>query len=167
MVFVLSALINMRHLLAATMKKSNLVAFLIAIQVLGLASTAVAQTGFTPLNQSQIRSQMFGQMFTGEYFNGGQWAERFNPNMTSVYVEEGKAIHGHMEFKGSLLCFDYPYRPDLEGGCFEIWKRGANCFDCYSSQSVVSFNDRRFGRNWMARAWISDAPSTCKSELIG
>ena len=167
MVFVLSALINMRHLLAAMLKMSNIVVSLISIAVWLLPHPTFAQSDFTPLNQSQIRSDMFGQKFTGEYSNGGQWAERFNPNMTSVYVEDGKAIHGHMEFRGSILCFEYPYRPDLQGGCFEIWKRGANCFDFYSTESAVSFNDRRLGRNWMARAWISDVPSTCKSDLIG
>ena len=167
MVFVLSALINMRHLLAAKLKMSNIVVSLIAMSVWISPVSVFSQSNFTPLNQSQIRSDMFGQMFTGEYSNGAQWAERFNPNMTSIYVEDGKPIHGHMEFRGSLLCFEYPYRPDLEGGCFEIWKRGANCFDFYSSNSTVSFEDRRMARNWMARAWISDVPSTCKSDLIG
>ena len=167
MVFVLSALINMRHLLAATLKKSNLVVPLIAVCLIGGAVQAAAQLVLTPLNQSQIRSVMFGQMFTGEYSNGAQWAERLNPNMTSVYVEDGKAIHGHMEFRGSILCFEYPNQPNLNGGCFEIWQRGNNCFDFYGSQSTVSFEDRRLGRNWTARAWNADQPSTCKSELIG
>ena len=167
MVFVLSALINMRHLLAAMLKMSNIVVSLIAIALWAPPNPATAQSGFAPLNQVQIRNEMFGQMFTGEYSNGAQWAERFNPNMTSIYVEDGKAIHGHMEFKGPFLCFEYPYRPDLEGGCFEIWKRGSNCFDFYGSNSAVSFNDRRMARKWMARAWISYLPSTCKGDLIG
>lgn len=166
MVFVLSALINMRHLLAAMLKMSNIVVSLIFAMALGSSIQVWAQQALTPLNQSQIRSDMFGQMFTGEYSNGARWAERFNPNMTSVYVEDGISVHGHMEFKGSILCFDYPYRTDLTGGCFEIWKRGSNCFDFYGPQSNVSFEDRRLGRNWMARAWISDVPSTCKGDLI-
>lgn len=166
MVFVLSALINMRHLLAAMPKMSNIALMLVILLSITLVGTALAQFAPTPLSKSQIRNEMFGHLFTGEYSNGGRWAERLNGNLTSVYVEDGRPIHGHMDFQGSNLCFEYPNRTDLEGGCFEIWKRGQNCFDFYSTNSVASLEERRWGRAWMARAWISNQPSTCKSDLI-
>ena len=53
--------------------------------------------------------------------------------MISIYVEGGQPVHGHMDFQG----------PELEGGCFEIWKRGANCFDFYSTRSSASWYERR------------------------
>ena len=140
MVFVLSALINMRHLLAAKWKMSNIGLLAVLLVLLTSTPSVSAQHSLIPLTQSQIRSDMFGRMFTGEYSNGGRWAERLNPNMTSIYVEDGKSIHGHMEFRGSLLCFEYPHRPDLDGGCFEVWKRGNNCFDFYSTRSMPILN---------------------------
>ena len=166
MVFVLSALINMRHLLAATLKMSNIAVLLILCVLVVANSQVYAQLSLSPMTASQIRAEMFGQMFTGEYKSGARWAERFNPNMTSIYVEDGKPIHGHMQFEGFTLCFEYPYRSDLQGGCFEVWKRSDNCFDFYGTQDIASLDQRRWGRGWTARAWISDQPSTCKSDLI-
>ena len=74
MVFVLSALINMRHLLAATLKMSNIGLALILATLIGGVMPVAAQFAQSSLTRPEIRSEMFGQMFTGEYSNGGRWA---------------------------------------------------------------------------------------------
>ena len=162
----MTAMINMRGVLAAMLKMSNRSALLLVIISFGCLSSALAQFALTPLNATEIRSTLFGQLFTGEYPSGSQWAERFNTDGTSDYSENGMAIRGTMSLSGSKLCFTYPNTQTLNGGCFEIWKRGANCFDFYTPDGGATLDQRQFGRGWQARGWIADQPSTCLSEEI-
>ena len=166
MVFVLTALINMRGVLAAMTKKSNQTFIAVLLCWMAIAPAATAQLSLRPMSGSEISQILIGQLLTGEYPSGSQWAERFNSNETSDYSENGKARRGIMKLNGNILCFEYPEDPEQSGGCFEVWKRGANCFDFYSSSAAASLDQRRFGRAWDARGWISDQASTCRSEVI-
>ena len=183
MVLVLLAFVNMRHLLAAKCKKSNTVCF--TLWLIASAAATAAATSAAPqvaaqvvaqpvpsghaLTQQAIRNVLFDRNVTGEYPDGRQWAERFNANMTSTYVEQGQPMAGRMHFEGHVLCFTYPDAEDFSGGCFEVWQRGSNCFDFYGQGVGVdaSYLQKSRGQGWSARAWIVDRPSTCTSELIG
>ena len=121
------------------------------------------------MSATEIKQFVFGFTMSGEYASGQSWAERFNKDGTSSYSENGKPILGRMTLNGNILCFSYDENPTVSGGCFEVWKRGANCFDFYSTnadQPAASLDQRRFGRGWDARAWYADQKSTCLSEEI-
>lgn len=161
----------MPGVLAAIQKKSNRLLNVPALCfTAGLFSlfvqTAFSQVTLTPLVESQIRQNMLGKMFTGEYPDGTRWAERFNRNYTSNYSESGRLEQGVVTINGGVICFDYPKSPEQVGGCFEVWKRGPNCFDFYATGSDASMDQRRFGRGWSARGWDESRPSTCLSEEI-
>jgi len=166
-VFVLTTLNIMRRLLAAYRKMSNVRSLLLlCIGVVSFYSPSThAQIALAPLTGNEIQSALFGRLFTGEYPNGSQWAERFNPDFTTQYSEDGRVTKGTMSLNGNILCFTYADN-DQSGGCFEVWKRGPNCFDFYSPTSDASLDQRRFGRAWQARGWDADQPSTCLSEEI-
>ncbi len=167
MVFVLSALINMRHLLAVKRKKSNAAAILVISLFLTLPLSAKAQFSLLPLSQSEIQAALFDTKLVGEYSNGQRWSEFLNNDMTSIYIEDSYTMAGQIRFKGSVLCFTYPQSEDPLPHCFEIWQRGANCFDFYGADGSTTLMDTRLGRNWLARAWRADKTSTCQSDLIG
>ncbi len=118
-----------------------------------------------PLSGSEIQSQMFGRLLSGDYPNGERWAERFNYDGSSDYSENGNVRRGKMTLTGNVLCFSYDTEKD-SGGCFEIWKRSPNCFDFYGARSDASLDQRNFGKAWDARGWYSGQPSTCTSEQI-
>ncbi|NKB51571.1 MAG: hypothetical protein GKR97_05000 [Rhizobiaceae bacterium] len=132
-------------------------------------SNSLAQAQFTPgpLSPSEIQIQLLGHSLIGEYSSGARWSEQLHSNMTSTYVEDDSTMHGVMDFIGPVLCFTYSQSDDPNPHCFEIWKRGANCFDFYGIDDIAGLSDRRFGRGWLARAWKTDRASTCQSDLIG
>ncbi|MEP1207085.1 MAG: hypothetical protein ABJM29_09740 [Rhizobiaceae bacterium] len=119
-----------------------------------------------PLSQSEIRLQLFGKSLIGEYANGATWSENLSADLTSFYVEGEKQMVGEMHFNGSILCFTYRQSENPTPNCFEIWKRGVNCFDFYESDQTIPLMDRRVGRGWVARAWRSDQTSSCQSDLL-
>ncbi|MEL7230325.1 MAG: hypothetical protein AAGK38_10510 [Pseudomonadota bacterium] len=144
----------------------KMIAVLVAL--IGLVTMAEAQNPFEPLSASDIRASLFGQRMTGEYPSGKGWAEQFNRDGTSVYVEAGRPAEGLMTFEGRNLCFAYPGTTQT-GGCFEVWKRGTNCFDFYAIDNGTTntrLDDRRFGRSWSARGWLEGKPATCVTEQI-
>ena len=169
MVFVLTAFIIMGGLLRGFEKMSNTVfAFMLITGVLVNTHTVRsthAQLTIAPLSGPEIRATIYGTTMSGEYPSGQNWSERFNLDGTSTYVELGKISEGKMSLNGNILCFTYK-NDDQFGGCFEVWKRGPNCFDFYSSSSNASLDNRQFGKRWDARAWHTDRPSTCVSEQI-
>lgn len=167
MVFVLIALINMRHLLAATKKMSNVAAILVAGLTTFIVFPVKAQFTLAPLSGSEIRSELIGSNLIGEYTSGENWSETLKSNMTSLYKDAAGEMSGLVKVNGSILCFTYPSSNNPQPHCFEIWKRGANCFDFYGATSSSGLQDKRFGRGWLARAWRVEQPSTCQSDLIG
>lgn len=154
----------MARVLAAIGKKSN-----IALAALFLATApAKAHPSLSPLTSSEIAATLFGTRVTGEYASGLGWAERFNSDFTSDYVENGVVSRGRMRFEGDHLCFDYG-KQELNGGCFEVWQRGANCFDFYAVNSAgppASLTQKRFGRGWDARAWKDGLANSCQTDQI-
>ena len=160
------ALINMRHLLAAWKKMSNAVGILVFLILAILAGPGLAQFTLAPLSQSEVKTFLFGHKLIGEYSNGERWSEELGGDMRSNYSDSTGQMRGTMQFDGSALCFTYSSSLEPGPHCFEIWRRGPNCFDFYGNEGAVSLQDRRFGRAWMARAWRVDQPSSCQSDLI-
>ncbi|MEM9732453.1 MAG: hypothetical protein AAF903_03080 [Pseudomonadota bacterium] len=140
----------------------------VLVALISLATKAEAQNPFQPLTASDIRANLFGQRMIGEYPSGQGWAEQFNRDGTSLYVENGQPAEGQMRLQGRNLCFSYPGTAQT-GGCFEVWKRGPNCFDFYAvtnGSTNTRLDDRRFGRSWSARGWIEGRTATCVTEQI-
>jgi len=127
--------------------------------------TFARQSGL--LNQQQVISHLVAQSLLGEYPNGRQWSERFHHDGSTTYREGSRVIHGNTYFRDDFVCFHYSNDPKMSGGCFEVWKRGANCFDFYgsrspnSSQTYATKIQKQFGQNWSAQAWYSNQPNTC------
>ena len=165
MVFVLTAFVNMAGVVAATRKMSNVALALILFVGSIFSEPLYAQMTLHPLSGAEIRQTMFGQTMTGEYSDGSRWAERFNSDGTSDYSQNARTVRGQMTLNGNILCFIY-LADKQTGGCFEVWRRGLNCFDFYSASGDASLDQRRFGRGWDARAWYVGKPSTCLSEHI-
>jgi hypothetical protein len=174
-VLVLIAIINMPHLLAAAQKMSNTWPVFLAISiwlsapatVAAVATATAAHYYLLPLSQSEIRAALFDHLLSGEYSSGASWTERINGDFTSVYSDGEHRLSGTMTFQDDLLCFSYPDATDFAGGCFEVWQRGANCFDFYSTNDSNSLRHRRSGWAWLARAWILGRPATCPGTPVG
>ena len=132
---------------------------------LGQALFEQVQTTIEPMSGAQIQRDLLGSRVTGEYPSGQKWAEQFNLDGTTIYAEAQKLNFGRLDINGNQMCFSYNSEK-LSGGCFEVWKRGANCFDFYSANNDADLLSRRFGQQWSARAWKSDQPSTCTSEQL-
>ncbi len=127
--------------------------------------SATAQLVLKPLTGVEIQKFVFGSTMSGEYPSGERWAEQFNTDGTSEYSESGILSHGTMSLNGNILCFTYPDKPTT-GGCFEVWKRGPNCFDFYTPTGLATLDQRQFGKAWDARAWYANQTPTCISEQI-
>ena len=134
--------------------------------------TVFAQTNPLPsaLVEQEIRQALLGQTFDGEYADGRAWSERFNEDLTTKYQEDGPAVSGTMWFLPRQVCFRYGEASDFSGGCFEVWRRGANCFDFYGtgfgSGTSASLLQKEQGAAWTARAWMAGRPSTCNAQPI-
>ena len=139
-----------------------------ALMIIVSTTSGIAQLSLAPLSPDEVRMRLFAQRVIGEYSNGQNWAEKFNSDGTSLYVENERLLTGKMHFEGKRLCFTYNNEA-MTGGCFEIWPRGSNCFDFYAQRKEglpATLNDKRFGRGWDARAWVDGSPSTCQTEHI-
>lgn len=120
------------------------------------------------LSAGEVRRALLGRSVKGEYPDGRQWTEAFRADMTSRYVENGQVSRGAMRFDGSHLCFTYA--SGFSGGCFEVWRRSANCFDFYAIADdgtvTATARQRLEGQGWTARAWFENERSTCIGDQI-
>ena len=122
-----------------------------------------------PLSEAEIRRSLLGHSWIGEYANGRQWAETFKSDGTTRYSEGNFSVEGKMRFESKEVCFTYGTGSGFVGGCFEVWRRSANCFDFYGvagGSTNATSNQKRIGLGWTARAWKASAPSTCVSDMI-
>ena len=131
------------------------------------ATSAYAVTAAV-MSAENMRAAFFGATLDGEYADGLAWSERFDREGRSVYAQQGAQAVGRIVFRANVICFRYDR--GFSGGCFEVWRRSANCFDFYGVDSVdaahASLRQRRAGTGWTARAWRTDAPSTCVSDAL-
>ncbi|MFD0916722.1 hypothetical protein ACFQ14_09910 [Pseudahrensia aquimaris] len=137
---------------------------LLALWLMGAVSANAAA-----LSESAIRAQLFGLTLSGEYSSGAPWSEVFRADGTTVYTDSRGEARGTMEFQGNQLCFKYTSGADMSGGCFEVWKRGRNCFDFYGSSETgteASYTQKVRGLGWDARGWSEGTAKDCVADLI-
>lgn len=116
------------------------------------------------LGRSEIVAQLFGQTIEGNYPNGRAFTESLNADLTTRYVDDRNASRGLMTFDEDRICFEYADEPEMNGGCFIVWQRSANCYDFYATLDGIAFADflsRSLGLDWDARVWRQGAGSTC------
>ncbi|MEL6750614.1 MAG: hypothetical protein AAFO70_00865 [Pseudomonadota bacterium] len=100
-----------------------------------------------------------GHTISGEYSNGGTFIEQFRTGGATIYADDSGIFEGKASVTNRQLCFDYPADDALTGGCFVIQRTGENCFTFFTSDALQT------GAGWTARAWRTDAPSTCADQL--
>ena len=144
---------------------NNRILFWLCLFLVSFATTSHGQLVLHPLTGAEILKFLYGSTMSGEYPDGDRWAEQFNTDGSSEYSQSGSLSHGTMKLTGNILCFTYSAN-EAAGGCFEVWKRGPNCFDFYSPKGGATLNQRQFGQNWDARGWYANQPPTCVSEQI-
>ncbi|WP_198008661.1 hypothetical protein [Ahrensia sp. R2A130] len=139
-----------------------------AIAVAAAMTLAVPVGAVTigPMSETQIRAALVGKIFEGEYPSGAAWRESFDVSGNTIYQEGGQTDLGTMTFQGNVICFDYG-DPTRSGGCFNVWQRGANCFDFYSTGNIATRLQRDRGTAWDARAWEEGKTRDCTADLIG
>lgn len=135
-------------------------------------ASQLVQFTLLPMTGTEIRNELIGTQLSGEYSSGRGWSEQLKSNLTSIYEEDGSKLKGRVSVTANQICFTYSREGDGRmgsqsitgvGGCFEVWKRSANCFDFYSATSPPPLRIRRFARNWLARAWKTSSESTCEN----
>ncbi|GAB5376206.1 MAG: hypothetical protein AcusKO_26680 [Acuticoccus sp.] len=138
-----------------------------------LALTALAITGAAPaaedppaesrgMSQTDIRQVLFGTTIEGAYWHGAPFTEELRRDGTSHYRDDRGASTGTLHFDGDALCF--AYRDSImNGGCFLVWQRTANCYDFYAFADGVlaTASELAIGIGWTARVWRQDAPAGC------
>lgn len=186
MSFLFSQLANKRRAYLAT--RLTAISFTVVAPVAAAAASIVAQpVQFTllPMTGTEIRNELLGTKLNGEYSSGRRWSEQLNSNFTSLYEENGSTLSGQLSVAGNQICFSYLSSEGGEndvdkgggsgmgglsingvGGCFEVWKRSANCYDFYSATSPPPLRVRRFARSWLARAWRASDEPTCQSTPV-
>ena len=134
-----------------------------------MATAAAGAVTFAAMSAADMREAFFGAMLRGEYADGLAWSERFDDAGRTVYAQGVAQAPGRILFRGDVICFRY--EQGFSGGCFEVWRRSANCFDFYGTditgRPFAGWRARRAGTGWSARAWRTDAASTCRAVPVG
>lgn len=148
------------------MSKQNWNFGIIALAVAMFLTAPTLAVTIGPMSEAQIKAALVGKIFEGEYPSGTSWRESFDASGNTVYQEGGRSDLGRMTFQGNVVCFTYS-DPSRSGGCFNVWRRGANCFDFYSTNNIATRLQRDRGTAWDARAWEEGKPRDCTADLIG
>ena len=120
-----------------------------------------------------MREAFAGQTLDGHYGSGTTWTETYYPDGRIDYREGSRAAKGRWNFRGASFCtfYDPPYAPAFVGGCWQVLKTGANCYEFYTAgfqwpgrgedegEEGGSGPDRQI--RWNARGWRTSEPSTC------
>ena len=134
-----------------------------------LASMPVGAVEATPMVAADMRATFYGTTLNGEYSDGLAWSETFDRSGRSSYAQEGAKASGRIAFRGETICFVYD--GGFSGGCFKVWRRSINCFDFYgvddTDRPYATSRQRQAGTGWTARAWRTDAESTCEAVPMG
>lgn len=134
-----------------------------------LFATPAAAVDAAPMDAAAMRAAFYGATLDGEYSDGLAWSETFSRSGRSVYAQEGARSAGRIAFRGPTICF--VYEVGFDGGCFRVWRRSLNCFDFYgvdaTDRPYATRQQQRAGTGWTARAWRTDAQSTCKAVPVG
>ena len=131
------------------------------------------------MSEEAMRADFAGQTLDGHYGSGTTWTETYFADGRIDYRESNRTAQGHWHFRGGVVfCtfYDPPYSPAFVGGCWQVIKIGANCFEFYSAGAQLpgrrpddegaKDNQDEDGLapqplRWNARGWRTSEPSTC------
>jgi hypothetical protein len=154
-----------------------------AVALLAGVATADAQSGASDqqaskrswMTEEAMRADFAGQTLDGHYGNQTTWTETYFADGRIDYKENKRAALGRWHFRAGSFCtfYDPPYVPDFVGGCWQVLKQGANCYEFYTAGTQlppskdggkeedddVAGLDRPL--RWNARGWRTSQPSTC------
>ncbi|MEM0899346.1 MAG: hypothetical protein AAGI92_05290 [Pseudomonadota bacterium] len=143
---------------------------LIGAVVLGLfPSYAASDDASGRLNNNAIKTLILGKTLIGSYANGEPWRETYFIDEGLDYQDATGRSRGTWSVQENELCTFYD-GDDLNGGCFVVVSRSANCHDFYAIEpstgvTRATIEEMELGINWTARGWRSDRPSTCEGTL--
>ena len=140
----------------------------VALALAALGTTGAAPAAEDPpatsrvMSQTDIRQDLFGRTIEGAYWHGAPFTEELRRDGTSHYRDDRGASTGTLHFDGDALCFAYR-DSTMNGGCFLVWRRTANCYDFYpfAGGVLATASELAIGTGWTARVWRQDAPAGC------
>ncbi|MBO0664349.1 hypothetical protein LQ948_17385 [Jiella sp. MQZ9-1] len=116
------------------------------------------------LDDHALAAAFAGKHLEGVYADARHWSESYTSNGTLSYRDAQGEWSGDWSVRRATFCTFYQSAA-LNGGCFVVAQRGANCFDFYTVGprfvAIASADDIRAGRNWTARGWYVGAKPSC------
>jgi hypothetical protein len=122
------------------------------------------------LDDVAITTAVVGKTYLGTYQDGERWRETYFIDEGLDYQDRSDRSRGTWYAEDDLLCTFYD-DDELNGGCFAMIRRSANCHDFYAVDDVTKLpwathEAMRAGYDWTARGWRSDQPSSCPKGLV-
>jgi hypothetical protein len=116
------------------------------------------------MNESELKAVFAGKGVDGRYRSGGPFAETYGADGHVDYEDEVRTSGGHWSIQAGTFCTIYD--DDSAGGCFQVRRRGSNCFEFFfvAPTEEEALKSQAAKPQWTARAWVQDQPSTCKEE---
>ena len=164
-----------RHLAGVILKSRSLVATALGGVALAAAVIAalltpcvssLAEEGPTApawMSGDEIRAEFSRKHMAGIYPSRNLWTESIHGDGTTDYREGANHWRGRWWVEGRLFCFSYP--PPGLGGCFQVVRHSANCFEIYEYRSQPPDAGAPLGNNrWNGRMWHADKPTTCEEQ---
>lgn len=109
----------------------------IPFEVVALTSEPNEEILANILNAQQLKQMAVGNTMRGEYMNGQQWVEFYDPSGDIRGMDEEQGTYNaSYSLKGDQICFDYPGTND--DWCAQISMRG-NRVDYLHEGKVVNF----------------------------
>ena len=92
-----------------------------------------------------MRADFAGQTLDGHYGNQTAWTETYLADGRIDYKESSRFAKGRWHFRAGTFCtfYDPPFVPDFVGGCWQVLKQGANCYEFYSAGVQLPGSGRR------------------------
>ena len=92
--------------------------------------------GHSWMSEAAMRADFAGQTLDGHYGSGTTWTETYFADGRIDYRESNRVAKGRWHFRGGVVfCtfYDPPYSPAFVGGCWQVIKTGANCYEFYTA----------------------------------
>ena len=143
----------------------------------GFGTTATSRTWMT---EEAMREAFSGQTLDGHYGSGTAWTETYTADGRIDYREGARAAQGRWSFRNATFCtfYDPAFTPAFVGGCWQVLRTGANCYEFYTAgfrwpgrrdEDGDGADDEQEGGDsspnarirWNARGWRTSEPSTC------
>ncbi|MCE7027421.1 hypothetical protein [Jiella avicenniae] len=133
-------------------------------------STAAPEAGLAEtmiLDEPGLVAVLSGRNLEGVYADATPWSESYATDGTLSYRDRLGLWTGDWSASDGRFCTFYRSQ-GINGGCFLVARRGANCFDFYALDAALRTGATReeifAGRNWTARGWYVEAESSCPTD---